>query len=71
MAQHRQIFHVEGMTCGGCEAGLSRALSQVAGIETVNVRRAEKRVEVAGPVSAETVLQAIGNAGFIAKLAAA
>ena len=66
----RQNFHVEGMTCGGCEASLSRALSNVPGIATVSVRRAERRVEVTGAASPEAVMQAIAQAGFEARLAA-
>lgn len=70
MAQQKQIFHVEGMTCGGCEAGLSRALAQVAGVAAVSIRRAEQRVEVEGAASADAVLRAIAQAGFTATPAA-
>jgi len=66
----RQNFHVEGMTCGGCEASLNRALSNVPGIETVAIRRADQRVEVTGAASPDAVLRAIAQAGFAAKLAA-
>ena len=70
MAGQRQVFEVDGMTCGGCEAGLSRALSQVAGVQAVSIRRAEKRVEVTGAAPAEAVLRAIAQAGYMAKQAA-
>lgn len=66
----RQTFHVEGMTCGGCEASLNRALAQVAGVESVAIRRAEQRVEVTGSAAPDAVLQAIATAGFAAKRAA-
>ena len=66
----RQSYHVEGMTCGGCEASLGRALAQVAGIHSISIRRAEQRVEIAGAASPDAVLQAIARAGFAARLAA-
>ncbi|HLT77173.1 MAG TPA: heavy metal-associated domain-containing protein [Ferrovibrio sp.] len=70
MTQQTRIFHVEGMTCGGCEASLGRALGAVPGVASVAIRRPEKRVEVTGTAEPEAVLRAIAQAGFEARPAA-
>jgi copper chaperone CopZ len=37
---------VTGMTCGGCEAAVGRALGQLPGVSTVSASHREARVEV-------------------------
>jgi copper chaperone len=60
------IFEVQGMTCGGCEQSIVRALLRVEGVRTAQASHADRRVSVEsmGPVDEETVRQAIEDAGF-------
>ena len=39
-------FHVTGMTCGGCENAVTRALQQLPGVESVTASHAANRVAV-------------------------
>lgn len=62
----KTVFEVEGMTCGGCEQSVVRALLQVSGVRTAQASHTERRVavEATGPVDEETVRRAIEDAGF-------
>lgn len=55
---------VVGMTCGGCVAGLERALSAVEGVEKAEVTLEGGRAKVAGAVSRERLVEAVERAGF-------
>lgn len=57
-------LEVGGMTCGGCVAGLERALAQVAGVEGTEVVLDGGRVTVLGVVEREAVGEAVRRAGF-------
>lgn len=61
---------VDGMTCGGCENRVRKALSYVGGIDKVDVDRAQKLVSVAGTAQANDVVAAIEAVGFSAEKAA-
>lgn len=63
MATER-TFIIEGMSCGGCVASLTRALKSVPGIEplTVEVGRATLRLDDA--VTTDVVKAAVDRAGF-------
>jgi len=39
-------FHVTGMTCGGCENAVKRALQQLPGVERVTASHSAERVGV-------------------------
>ncbi len=41
-----QSFHVTGMTCGGCENAVKRAVGQLPGVSTVNASHQQERVDV-------------------------
>lgn len=62
---------VSEMTCGGCENKVRKALSQVEGIEKVDIDRGQKLVSVVGAVLDSAVVQAIEGIGFTAEPLAA
>ena len=59
---------LEGVTCGGCVKRVETAMSQVPGIETATVNFAQRTAAIQGDVSADTVIQALINAGYNGKL---
>ena len=62
----RTVVEVQGMTCGGCEQSIVRALLRVDGVHTARASHAEGWVDVesTGSVDAEAVRQIIEDAGF-------
>lgn len=58
------VLKVEGMTCGGCEQSVSKALNLLDGVEEVSASHADGRVEVKGAVERKNVEAAIEAAGF-------
>lgn len=63
---NQQIIKVDGMTCGGCAAGVTRALQTVAGVAEVQVDLASKAVTIRfdGEAQPTAWQQAVENAGF-------
>lgn len=62
-----QSFRVEGMTCGGCVRSVTRAVQQLAGVESVDVSLADKRATVRyddARVTPAAIVGAITDAGF-------
>lgn len=58
---------VQGMTCGGCVASVTRVLQAVAGVENVNVTLEPGRATVtydASQTSVKALAQAIEDAGY-------
>ena len=57
---------IEGMTCASCSARVERALQRVPGVQQVSVNLATESaaVELASPVSAATLSQAVHKAGY-------
>jgi copper chaperone CopZ len=41
-----ETLHVTGMTCGGCENAVRRAVGKLAGVTAVEASHAAERVEV-------------------------
>ena len=41
-----QTLHVTGMTCGGCENAVKRAVGKLPGVASIDASHAEKRVTV-------------------------
>jgi len=39
-------LHVTGMTCGGCENAVKRAVGQLTGVRSVNASHGDARVDV-------------------------
>ena len=63
---------VTGMHCGGCAAGVEKALRRAPGVTAVTVGLAQGRAEVTaqpGSVTAEQLIALVEEAGFEAALA--
>ncbi len=60
-------LHVTGMTCGGCENAVKRAVSRLAGVIDVSASHAEEQVTVtfeAGAVTPDAIKQKIAAVGY-------
>ena len=58
---------VEGMTCGGCVASVTRALERLDGVQSARVSLADGAAEVdydPERVGADQLVQAVRDAGF-------
>ena len=57
---------IEGMTCASCSARVERALQRVPGVRQVSVNLASESaaVDLASPVAAEALSQAVEKAGY-------
>lgn len=60
---------VFGMTCGGCETAVRRAIAARDPSATVSASAASDRVEIDGRISAEEAVAAIEAAGYEARVA--
>ena len=66
-------FDVIGMTCGGCERALGRAVSRLPGVEQVSASHSEQSATVTYDetiVSPDAIAAAIRDAGYQATDAA-
>lgn len=64
-------FHVEGMTCEGCESGVKAALEKLDGVQQAEVSHRKERTWVTydpARVSAGELEAAIESAGYRASL---
>ncbi|UZE18654.1 heavy metal translocating P-type ATPase [Pseudomonas sp. B21-054] len=61
---------IEGMTCASCVGRVERALSKVAGVNSVSVNLANERahLELLGQVDPQTLIDAIKRAGYDANV---
>lgn len=60
-------LHVTGMTCGGCENAVKRALGRVEGVVDVTASHVEERVGVTfdpAKVTLDVITQKIAAAGY-------
>ncbi|ANH38132.1 Lead, cadmium, zinc and mercury-transporting ATPase [Nocardioides dokdonensis FR1436] len=66
MSTHTSTWTVTGMTCGHCVASVTEELSEVAGVESVDVTLETGAVVVTstGPLERATVEQAVSEAGY-------
>ena len=65
------VFEVDGMTCGGCEAGLRLTVKKLDGVEEVKPSHTDKNVEVTydpEKVTTDKIQAAIEKLGYKAKL---
>lgn len=60
MTANQSTFHIEGMTCGGCEKSVTRTVLSVASVADVTVDRAQNQAVVTWKpgLSAEAVQSA-------------
>ena len=64
-------FAVEGMTCGGCEAGVEIKVGRLAGVQSVEASHEEGRAAVTyapDEVTPEAIIEAIEELGYSAEL---
>lgn len=57
-------FVVEGMTCEHCKASVTEEVSEVAGVQGVEVDLASGRLTVVGEVEDDAVRAAVDEAGY-------
>lgn len=69
MQTKQYTFIVEEMSCASCVARVEKALKKVAGVQEVSVNLATEKatVDVNADVSLQTVMQAVDDAGYLAK----
>ena len=57
-------FEVPEMSCSHCVSAINDAVGDIAGVESVNVDLASKRVDVEGAAEEDAVRRAIEAAGY-------
>ncbi len=65
-------FHVTGMTCGGCEVAVERAVKKLEGVDKVKASYKDERAVVTydpSRVTPERIIAAIETLGYQAELA--
>lgn len=73
MATETRVINVEGMTCGGCVKSVDSAVSQLQGVQSVDVDLEGNKASVtydASTLAVEAIVEAIEDAGFDASVAA-
>ena len=73
MATETRVINVEGMTCGGCVKSVDSAVSQLQGVQSVDVDLEGNKASVtydASTVTVEAIVEAIEDAGFDASVSA-
>ena len=63
-AGNSEIYQVDGMTCGHCEAAVRHEVEKVSGVEAVEVDLGLKQVVVRGDFEDAGVRAAIDVAGY-------
>jgi len=58
------IFNVEKMMCGGCEANVKKALTDIASVDSVEVDLEAKTVAVEGDIDSAEIAKIITDAGY-------
>ena len=57
-------FDVRGMTCSACAAHAEKAVSKVEGVDSCTVSRGTNSMSVKGEASDESIMAAVGKAGY-------
>ena len=58
------IYNIEGVKCGGCAAVVKEKLSDIEGIETVEVDISKKKLIVVGTVDKDVLQKALSDTKF-------
>jgi copper chaperone len=65
------ILNVSGMTCGHCEAAVSKAIKSITGVQTVEVSRATGTATIEGNnINTDSLIAIVIEEGYTASLAA-
>lgn len=61
-----KVYEVKGMSCNHCKHAVESALLEIQGISkaAVNLKKGEVSVEFSAPVSVETMVAAVDDAGY-------
>ena len=59
-----KLYSIEGVKCGGCAAVVKEKLSDIEGVESVDVNVAEKKLIVVGKVKREVLQKALSDTKF-------
>ena len=59
-----KVYNIEGVKCGGCAAVVKEKLSDIEGVETVEVDIAKKKLIVVGTVEREVLQKALSDTKF-------
>jgi len=59
-----KVYNIEGVKCGGCAAVVKEKLSDIEGVETVEVDIAKKKLIVVGTTDKEVLQKALSNTKF-------
>ncbi|PJI41840.1 heavy-metal-associated domain-containing protein [Ferrovibrio sp.] len=57
-------LHIPNMTCGGCENKVRKALMPLQGIDSLEIDRNTKLIQVNGSAPEAGIIKAIENVGF-------
>jgi len=61
-------LHIKDMNCAGCVDTVQRTLNSVSGVKSAEVNFADKTATVTGEVSPDTLVSAVGGAGYTASV---
>lgn len=59
-----KVYNIEGVKCGGCAAVVKEKLSDIEGVETVEVDIAKKKLIVVGTTDKEVLQKALSDTKF-------
>ena len=60
----KKLYSIEGVKCGGCAAVVKEKLSDIEGVESVDVDVAEKKLIVVGTVDKDVLQKALSDTKF-------
>ena len=59
-----KVYNIEGVKCGGCAAVVKEKLSDIEGVETVEVDIAKKKLIVVATTDKEVLQKALSDTKF-------
>lgn len=59
-----KVYNIEGVKCGGCAAVVKEKLSNLEGVENVEVDVAKKKLIVVGTTNKEVLQKALSDTKF-------
>ena len=60
----KKVYNIEGVKCGGCAAVVKEKLSDIEGVESVDVDVAEKKLIVVGTADKDILQKALSDTKF-------
>lgn len=61
----KKVMEINGMTCGHCEARVSKALNALEGVEAkVDHKKNKAVLEISGDVADDVLMDAVKEAGY-------